>query len=108
MDEPRAKKTKLSKDSKPFASCICDEDNDKITHKIENLFYTKQYSYENYLLNPINLYLLLKHSLPDDALIQDRDDKNAELKNPIHSKGSTSTHSRQDNWETRLVCQWEI
>ena len=38
---------------------ICDGDNKSNNTQIENVFYTRFYSYENYLLNPINLFLFL-------------------------------------------------
>ena len=58
---------------------ICDGDNKKDPN-IENFFHTEQYSYENYLLNPINLYFVLKHALPNDAIIQEMEDAKPELK----------------------------
>jgi len=61
---------------------ICDGDNKANNSPIENVFYTQLYSYENYLLNPINLFLVAKHALSTNSdLVKEIQDSNGDLKN---------------------------
>jgi len=60
---------------------ICDGDNRANNSPIENVFYTQLYSYENYLLNPINLYLVAKHVLSTNSdLVKEIENFNGDLK----------------------------
>jgi hypothetical protein len=58
---------------------ICDGDNSK-NPKRTNVFFTSQYSYENFVLNPVNLYVVLKHLDPDDPTVKYIEQEEPKLK----------------------------